>query len=148
MNESVKILGNLTIEKRDKDNNIVETRSVPNLVVNAGKAFIAERIVRNTANAPQSMALGDDATTPIGSQTALLSELGRVGGGNLSNNISANTITFTGTFAGGTATGTLKEAGIFDSPNTGGAMLCRTTFSDVTKGASDVVTVTWNITVA
>ena len=153
MNESVKILGNLKIVKKDKDNNIVETRTIPNLVVNTGKAFIAERVVRDTANAPQSMALGDDATTPIGSQTALVSELsGRANAlptvGTFSNTISSNTITFTGTFAGGLATGTLREAAIFDSPNTGGTMLCRTTFSDVTKGASDIVTVTWNITVA
>ena len=149
MNDSLKIIGNLKIEKRDKDNKIVETRTIPNLVVNAGKAYVASRLVNNpTANVPNSMALGSSATTPIPTHTALLSELGRVKDANFSNVISSNTITFSGVFGGGVATGSCAEAGIFDSPDVGGTMLCRTVFSAITKGASDSITVTWNVTIA
>lgn len=149
MNDSVKIVGNLKIVKKDKDNKIVETRSIPNLVVNAGKAYIAAKLVDNpSSNVPNSMALGSDATAAAAGQTALLSELGRVKEGNFSNVISSNTITFTGVFGGGVATGSVAEAGIFDSPDAGGTMLCRTVFSAITKGASDSITVTWNVTIA
>ena len=149
MNDSVKLVGNLKIVKKDKDDKIVETRTVPNLVVNAGKAYIASKLVNNpSSNVPQSMALGSDGTTPAGSQTALLSELGRVKDGNFSNTISSNAITFTGVFGGGVATGSVQEAAIFESPDSGGIMLCRTTFSSITKGASDSLTVTWNVTIA
>jgi len=149
MNDSLKIIGNLKIEKRDKDNKIVETRTIPNLVVNAGKAYVASRLVSNpTANVPNSMALGSNATTPIPTHTTLLAELGRVKDANFSNVISSNTITFSGVFGGGVATGSCTEAGIFNNPNAGGTMLCRTVFSAITKGASDSITVTWNITIA
>lgn len=149
MDDTIKVFGNLEIIKKNKDNNIVETRTIPNLVVNAGKAYIASRIIDTNANVPKSMALGDDGTAPDGADTALTSELGRVSGANFSNVISSNTITFTGEFGGGVATSTnLREAAIFDSPVSGGTMLCRTTFSDVNKGATDLITVIWNITIA
>ena len=41
-----------------------------------------------------------------------------------------------------------KKVAIFENPNSGGIMLCRTTFSSITKGASDSITVTWNVTIA
>ena len=150
MDDTIKVIGNLEIIKKDKDDKIVETRSVPNLVVNAGKAYIASRLVDNpTSNIPNSMALGESGTTAAGSQTALLSEVGRISGANFSNVISSNTITFTGVFGGGVATSSgLREAAILNSPVSGGTMLCRTTFSAVTKGASDSITVNWNITIA
>ena len=151
MDDTIKVIGNLEIIKKDKDDKIVETRSVPNLVVNAGKAYIASRLVDNpTSNIPKSMALGESAATTTGAMTALTSEVGRISGANFSNVISSNTITFTGVFGGGVATssGGLREAAILDSPVSGGTMLCRTTFAAVTKNASDSITVNWNITIA
>jgi len=149
MNDSVKLVGNLKIVKKDKDGKVVETKSVPNLVVNVGKAFIASKLVNNpSSNVPSSMALGSSGTTPAGSDTTLGSELGRVKDGNFSNTISSNAITFTGVFGGGVATGSVQEAAIFESPDSGGIMLCRTTFSAITKGGSDSITVTWNVTIA
>ena len=40
MNEFLKVTGNLEIIKKDKDGNIIETRNVPNLVVNTGLSLI------------------------------------------------------------------------------------------------------------
>lgn len=156
MNETLKVLGNLKIVKTNKDNVVVDTREVPNLVVDKGKALIAQRLVNPgfTSNAPQSLALGDDATTPAAGQNALVSEIARANllptVGTFSNSVTDAVITFVGTFGPSipSTTATLKEAAIFDTPNTGGNMLCRTTFSDVSKGTSDTVTVTWNITIA
>jgi len=150
MDDTIKVIGNLEIIKKDKDDKIVETRSVPNLVVNAGKAYIASRLVNNpTSNIPKGMALGESAATTTGAMTALTSEVGRISGTNFSNVISSNTITFTGVFGGGVATSSgLREAAILDQPVSGGTMLCRTTFAAVTKGGSDSITVNWNITIA
>ena len=155
MNETIKVLGSLKIVKTNKDNVVVDSREIPNLVVNSGKALIAQRLVNPgfTSNAPQSLAIGDDSTTPSAGQTSLESEIARANilpsVGTFSNTISDNVITFVGTFGPSipSTTATLREAAIFDTPNTGGNMLCRTTFSDVSKGTSDTVTVTWNITI-
>lgn len=156
MDETIKVIGNLKIVKTNKDNVVVDTREIPNLVVDKGKALIAQRLANPgfTSNAPQSLAIGDDSTSPAAGQTALESEVARANNlptvGTLTNSISTATITYVGTFGAGipATTKTLKEAAIFDTPNTGGNMLCRTTFSDVSKGTSDTVTVTWNITIA
>jgi len=156
MNDSIKVLGNLKIVKTNKDNVVVDTREIPNLVVDKGKALIAQRLVNPgfTSNAPQSLAIGDDSTSPTTGQTALVSEIARANSlptvGTLTNSISTATITYVGVFGPSipSTTKTLKEAAILDTPNIGGNMLCRTTFSDVSKGTSDTVTITWNITIA
>jgi len=93
------------------------------------------------------MAIGGSATSPAASDTSLGSELGRVG--LTSTSVSANTLTYLGTFSPGTGTGTVKEAGIFNAQGSGaGTMLCRTTFADINKGASDSIVITWNVSVA
>jgi len=165
MNDSIKAVGNLKIVKTNKDNVIVETREVPNLIVTVGKGMIANRLARDTGNVPESMAIGIDSTTPSLVQTGLLNEKARVsqfgsnvkatgtftsGSSLFTNVVNSATVTYTGTFGSGVPGGTesLTEAAIFDSPNVGGTMLCRTTFSAVSKGPTDIVTITWNITIA
>jgi hypothetical protein len=78
----------------------------------------------------------------------------------------ANTITYASTFSPGQGTGAIVEAGIFNASDpagtgtgsttgsggnaayVGGAMLCRTTFPVVTKGADDTMSITWTVTIS
>lgn len=120
-------------------------RDIDNLVVSAGKAFVASRMA-GTADAVMShMALGTGTTAAAAGDTALGAEAGRAG--LTSATVFNNEVTYSATFAAGVATGAITEAGIFNAGSSG-TMLARTVFSPVNKGASDSITVTWTVTVS
>ena len=143
--ESVNIKGNLEVVLLDENGTQKDYRKVNNLVVAVGKEVIAARLLGNTLAVMSHMAVGSSATAATTSQTALGGELGRVALD--SSTRSSNTITYVATFPAGTGTGSLAEAGILNASSTGN-MLCRTTFSTVTKAAGDTIVITLNFTVA
>ena len=143
--ESVKVKGNLEVLLLDENGIKKDYRKVDNLVVAVGKDVIAARLLGNTLAVMSHMAVGTSATAAATSQTALGGEVGRVVLD--SSTRSANTLTYIATFPAGTGTGSLAEAGILNAASSGN-LLCRTTFSTVSKAAGDTVVVTWNITVA
>lgn len=143
--ESVNVKGNLEVILLDENGTQKDYRKVNNLVVAVGKDVIAARLLGNTLAVMSHMAVGSSATAAATSQTALGGELGRVALD--SSTRSTNTITYVATFPAGTGTGSLAEAGILNASSTGN-MLCRTTFSTVTKAAGDTIVITWNVTVA
>ena len=143
--ESIKVKGNLEVVLLDENGVQKDYRKVDNLVVAVGKDVIASRLVGNSLPVFSHMAVGSSSTAAATSQTALGGELGRVALDSTSR--SSNTITYVATFGAGTGTGSLAEAGVFNAVSTGN-MLCRTTFSTVTKAAGDTIVITWNVTVA
>lgn len=148
LNDTLKITGAVSIKLLDKGGNVLETREIPNLVVSAGKTFIASSMLKTTTNTPTAMthmAVGTSSTAPAAGDTALGAEAGRVA--LASSTSSANVVTYTATFPAGTGTGALVEAGIFNAASSG-TLLCRTTFSVVNKGAADAMSITWTITVS
>jgi hypothetical protein len=120
-------------------------KEVPNLVVTAGKEYVASRIKDTTKNAMSHMAVGTSSTSPGSADTTLGSEANR----QLltSTTVTSNTVTYVATFDPGEGTGALAEAGIFNDASAGD-MLCRTTFAVINKGAADSMTITWVITVS
>ena len=140
LNDGLKLTGKLTIAINDE---IVQ--EVPNLVVTAGKEYVASRMKDTSASAMSHMAIGTGSTAAAASQTALGSESARTG--LTSTTVSGADIVYVDTFAAGTGTGAITEAGIFNASSSGD-MLCRTVFSVVNKGASDAMTITWTVTVS
>ena len=118
-------------------------QEVDNLVVTAGKGFVASRMVGTSANVMSHMAIGTGSTAASASDTALGSEAARTA--LTSANVSGAVVTYVDTFAAGTGTGAITEAAILNA-SSGGTMLCRTVFSVVNKGASDSMTITWTVT--
>lgn len=118
---------------------------VDNLVVTAGKAFVASRMAGTAAAVIGWMAIGTTNTAPSAGDTALAAEAARVA--ITSGNASTNTVVYTATFPAGTGTGALVEAGLFNA-TVAGTMLARTIFSVINKGASDSMTITWTVTVS
>jgi hypothetical protein len=140
INDALKMKGRLQIHLNDE-----LVQEVDNLVVTAGKGYVASRIKDASATAMSHMAIGSGSTAAAASDTALGSQLGRVA--LTSTNVSAAVVTYVASFAAGTGTGAVTEAGILNA-SSGGTMLCRTVFSRVNKGASDSMTVTWTVTVS
>ena len=144
LQDSVSAIGNLTITVVDSEGHVKDRREVNNLVVAVGKTHIASRLTSNTAVIMSHMAVGTANTTPSSGQTTLGTEIARVV---LDSTVVSNaTVTYSATFPAGTGTGTLTEAGIFNSANVG-SMLCRTRFNPVVKAAGEALIIGWNVTV-
>ena len=140
VNDDLKLKGKLTIALNDE-----VVQEVDNLVVTAGKGYVASRMKDASATAMSHMAIGSGTTNPAASDTAVETELGRVA--LTSTSVSAAVVTYVATFAAGTGTGAVTEAGILNA-SSGGTLLCRTEFNVVNKGSSDSMTVTWTVTVS
>jgi hypothetical protein len=140
ISDDLKMTGRLIIEINDE-----VVQEVDNLVVTAGKNYVASRIKDASATAMSHMAVGTNNTAAAAGQTALSAETARVA--LTSTTVSTNTVTYAATFGAGTGTGALVEAGILNASSSG-TMLCRTVYTTVNKGSSDSMTVTWVITVS
>lgn len=143
--EFLKAKGRVVIETRDSvTGELKDRREFDNLVVDVGKAFIASRMV-GTPAAMSHMAVGTSATAPAANNTALGAELARAA---LASSTSAGAvITYQAQFAAGVGTGALTEAGLFNA-SSAGTMLARVAFATVNKGANDVTTITWTVTIS
>ena len=139
LNDGLKLTGKLSIAINDE-----VVKEVPNLVVTAGKNYVADRI-KNNSTVMSHMAIGTGTAAAAAGNTALGSEQARTA--LTSSTVTDNEIVYVDTFPAGTGTGAITEAGIFNA-SSGGTMLCRTVFSVVNKGANDAMTITWTVTVS
>ena len=143
--DETKATGKLTVEIKDKDGKIKDTRELTNLVVSDGLDFIASRMKDATATAMSHMAIGTGSTAAASGDSALGTEAARQA--LTSTTVNNNAVSYVASFAAGTGTGAITEAGILNA-NSGGTLLGRTVFSVVNKGASDSMTITWTITIS
>ena len=119
-------------------------QEVDNLVVTAGKGYVADRM-KNNSTIMSHMAVGTSTSSAAAGNTTLGTEVARVG--LTSTSISGAVVTYVASFGAGTGTGAITEAGILNA-SSGGTLLCRTVFSVVNKGSSDAMTITWTVTVS
>ena len=124
VNDKIAITGHLLIRVFGPDGKLKDERDVPNLVVNTGKQWIAERMDDNPPSGMTHMAIGTSGTSPVVGNTTLGSESARVAVD--SSVYSGQKETFTATFGAGVGTAALQEAGIFDSASSG-VLLSRVT---------------------
>lgn len=173
--EFLKLRGSVDIKVWGPDGNLKEDRFIPNLVVQAGKNYIATRMIgtsnatavattNSTTSCMTHMALGTSTTTALVSDTALSSEVTVAGdiaaytrATVASTTQSTGVVTYVAVFGTNNPqrtntsnTTAITEAGIFNSSSAalGGTMLCRTTFAAVNKGNDDTLQITWSITVS
>lgn len=156
--------GTLQIAHFGPDGELIEERMYSNIVTTVGKQWIAARM-KSTLGGYQSpaemanMAVGGSATvglnptktTPGIDNTALsanptLSELARVALTVPGGTVSGAVVTYAASFPANTGTGSLIEAGIFNA-NSGGTMLCKTSYDVVNKAANDSIAITWTVTI-
>lgn len=144
--EGMKISGEVNLVLTGPDGKVKEDRTHKNLVVDAGKDFIASRMKDATATAMSHMAVGSGTTAAVAGDTDLESILG-VREAIDTTTVTNNTVVYSCAFEAGDGTGAVTEAGIFNA-SVAGTMLCRTTFPVVNKQADDVLTINWTITIS
>ena len=138
------IIGNVSITRYNAEGTVIEKAYIPNLVVSVGKTYIASRVIGTTQSPMSHIALGSNSTVAVNGDSTLGTELGRVV---LSSATSTdNVVTYTATFGAGVASGGIQEAGLFNA-SSGGVMLARTTFPIVNKSASDVIAISWAVSI-
>jgi hypothetical protein len=150
VNDSIKAKGTLTLVLTDENGN-VKQQDETNLVVNAGLAYIASRMVGTTATVMTHMGVGTGTTAAAAANTALGTALGArivLDSTTLITVTATNdSVQYVATFGAGVSTGAITEAGVF-SALTGGTMLCRTVFPVINKEALDTLVITWRVTIA
>lgn len=170
----IELGGTLAIAHFGPNGELIEDRFYSNIVVTIGKQWIAQRM-KDTAGSPSHtiplqmsyMAVGGNATvgsnpdktTPAVGDVQLsarpeaggvpaLAELARVGLTTAGGVVSGAVVTYAATFAATTGTGSLVEAGIFNSATAlTGIMLCKTSFDVVNKANNDSIAITWTVTI-
>ena len=112
INDGLKLKGKLAISLNGK---IIQ--EVDNLVVTAGKGYVASRMKDATATAMSHMAIGSGSTAAAASDTALGNQLGRVA--LTSTTVSNAVVTYVASFPAGTGTGAVTEAAILNASSGG-----------------------------
>jgi len=143
--DDLNLKGRLTVNLIAADGTTKETQEIPNLVVTAGKTFVASRMAGTSAAVMSHMSIGTSATAAAVGNTTLGSEVARVA--LASTTASNNNIVYVATFPAGTPSSSVGvvEAAIFNAASNG-TMLCRTVFSIINKASTDSLSITWTIT--
>jgi hypothetical protein len=139
VNDLLSMRGDVVIKLNDEV--VLEKK---NLIVTAGKAFLASAVLNSSSSPFTYMAIGTGTAAAAVTDTALATELTR--SAFTTSSVASNVVTLTTTYAAGTGTGTLTEAGILNN-SSGGTLLSRVVFAAISKGAADSLTITWTITV-
>ena len=122
-------------------------RETKNLVVTAGKTWIAARM-KDTSTVMTHMGVGTGTTAAVIANTDLETVTGaRLALTDSGGIVAGSVITFACTYPAGAHTAAITEAGIFTA-STSGTMLARTVFTVVNKGALDSMTISWAVTIS
>lgn len=143
--ENIKATGHIKFELFDETGALKETKEIKNVVVTAGKNFLATWLTAasQAGKFMEYIGLGTGTNAANASDTTLQTELSTRSAGTLTP--TSNVWQNIASFGPGVDTGAITESGIF-SASTSGTMFARQTFAVINKGAGDTLQVTWQIT--
>lgn len=150
-NEIMKHKGIVTYELRDKEGQIKETREIPNLIVNAGKAAMAGLFLTDVAvDAFDYIALGTGTVAAAAGDTALGAEITTGGGARsagtgtrVTTAVTNDTSQLEATF-NFTASHAITESGVLNAASAGD-LAARQVFDVLNVSNGDQLTVRWRI---
>lgn len=144
LKDTIKTIGSLDVVLTDENGLVKKEFTVPNLVVQTGRNFIAHRMTGTGNTIMSHMGIGTNNTAAALNNTTLGTETARVA--LTSGTTAANVVTYIATFNPGTpaTANAITEAAIFNASSSG-EMLCRTVFDVVNKGTLDTLTITWTV---
>lgn len=146
MNTMIGIKGRARLVLRDEHGRVKRDETVENLITDAGRDAIIARLASSPGTAvPTHMAVGTGTTAAAAADTTLETESDR--NALTSNTVSDNVLTMVGDWAAGDATAALTEAGVL-SASSSGTLFSRAVFSEINKGASDTLQITWTYTLS
>lgn len=160
--DNMKGLGHVTLTLYGTDGSIKAYRQTDNLIVNNGdnstvnKMFGVARTTTAAVGTFNAVAVGTGATAPTTANTALGTQSGHkvIGATSIATATHGNVV-LTATFNPGKITNSsaaITEAGIFDNTaanlaNNGTNMFARQTFTSITVGSADTLTIAWTVNI-
>ena len=143
----INVRGDVHIEIYDTESGKLKQEfDFPNLVVSAGKVFIASRIA-NTSLAITHMGIGTGIITPVTGDVALSVQLLTRATATTSYTTGDNFVSISASFPGSTyANASITEAGLFTA-STGNKLVCRTTFGSFPILSTDTIAINWKISI-
>jgi hypothetical protein len=123
-----------------------------NIITDAGKDFASAQLgsTSTSSNGANYVALSSDSGAPDASDTALTGEISSSGldraQGTYSHTAGTNTFIVENAFTATGSVSNIQKAGLFTAA-TGGTLLAENTFSSVDLISSDMLTITWTITI-
>lgn len=149
MSQELKLKGKYFVYLYGPDGTLKDSKYGDNVVTTVGKEFLASFLYSAAAAAStftaKYIAVGAGTSGEAAGDTALGSELARQTG--TASYISGQIFQVTATFAAGTGTGTVTEYGLL-STATAGTLISRDVEAAISKGASDVLTVVYQLTLS
>lgn len=147
MEETIKVTGHIDLKLYDENGQLKDQREVKNLVVTAGKNYLATWLTAATQSDyfMRYVALGIGTNPAAIGDTVLQSELATRVAGVLTSSL--NVWQNIASFGPGVDTGAITEAGLF-SASTSGTLFARQVFSVINKAAGDTLQITWQITLS
>jgi hypothetical protein len=151
LSDKINVKGSVNLKLYNRYGELIENNTVNNLVVDAGKHYIASRIAGVTPTVMTHMALGLSSVAPIYSHTTLLSQISSTATSLYSTTpvVVNSTVTYICNFLPNVPSilsQPIVEAGIFNAVSAG-IMLCRVVFPVINKAAEDTLIVTWDVTI-
>jgi len=142
--DRIKINGHVTAELYEKKD-LIQRVEQPNLVVDTGKSYLANRILNDGFPLIDKIGIGSGTSVALDSNTVLEDQTGITT--ILFKGIEdTNVLTFTATFPEGVGSGDIREVGLFAADNT---LICRTLFNTpFNKQPSQFLNITWKLQVA
>jgi basic membrane lipoprotein Med (substrate-binding protein (PBP1-ABC) superfamily) len=131
------------------DGQVKDRATSQNVVTTVGKnwlgAFLASAAAAASTNTAKYAVIGTDGTGALAANTGLGTEIARHTG--TVSYVTDAIYQVTATFAAGSGTGDVVEYGIYTT-STGGTLISRATKSAIAKGASDSLTVVFQLTLS
>lgn len=142
LQDSLSVTGRVVIEVRDREGHLRERRIVRNTVTAAGKAHVADQLSATPTQLPMSnlaVGSGTPGSTALGTESFRKAFTSRTSSG--------GNVTYTGHWdIDDQKAATIAEAGLFNSANLGGIMLCSAVFvPPIVKGLHDSLDITWTV---
>lgn len=149
--ESITVRGEFTAVLKGPDGKVKGTWTGENIITNAGRAHIIDRLQGAAVAVADYMAIGSGTTAAAAADTTLGTELARAQG--TLSQPTAYTDRLVYEFPAGTGTGTVGEVGRLNN-SSGGTLMGRSVYtswtpaSTIPKGASDTLEFTYDFTYA
>lgn len=139
--------GHVVMELRGPDGVLKDRREFDNVVTTAGKTYLAAWLAAATQSGEfmTYVGLGTGTTAADAADTTLETPLATRVDGTLTS--ATNVWQNVAVFSAGVDTGAVTEAGLF-SASSSGTMFAHQVFAVINKGASDALTVTWQVTLS
>lgn len=147
MLDNASLTGRVHLRLYAPDGTLKQEVSEHNLVVTAGKNWLATFLAATNTSQMVMMAIGTSSTAVAAGDTALNGEFCTriVGTQFASSNIYQLTATFPANNPSSTLTTGVNEAGIFNA-GTAGTMYTHATFATINKAPADTLQIVWQVT--